>query len=47
MTATEHHHLFSNISVIHEVSKRWAQHLYRVCLCVFVCEEDKDSVIEN
>lgn len=26
MTATEHHHLFSNISVIHQVSKRWAQH---------------------
>lgn len=39
MTTTEHHHLFSNISVIHQVSQRWAQHFY----CVFVCEEDKDS----
>lgn len=34
MTATEHHHLFSNISVIHQVSKRWAQLSYRlVCVC--------------
>ncbi|XP_077441494.1 rho guanine nucleotide exchange factor 16 [Vanacampus margaritifer] len=29
MTATEHHHLFSNISVIHEVSKRFFEDLER------------------
>lgn len=37
MTTTEHHHLFSNISVIHQVSQRWAQRSYRltwVCMCV-------------
>ncbi|XP_037096351.1 rho guanine nucleotide exchange factor 16 [Syngnathus acus] len=29
MTATEHHHLFSNISVIHQVSKRFFEDLER------------------
>ncbi|XP_047440311.1 rho guanine nucleotide exchange factor 16 [Mugil cephalus] len=29
MTATEHHHLFSNISVIHDVSKRFFEDLER------------------
>lgn len=37
MTATEHHHLFSNISVIRDVSQRYAQHSEKP-LCVFVFE---------
>lgn len=38
MTATEHHHLFSNISVIHQVSQRWAQHICSsTCVCLCVC----------
>lgn len=42
MTATEHHHLFSNISVIHQVSKRWAQRssYFVLSVCVYVCEGD-------
>lgn len=30
MTATDYHHLFSNISVIEQISKRWVKH--RLCL---------------
>lgn len=33
MTTIEHHHLFSNIAVIHQISQRCRQHLFCLCVC--------------
>lgn len=45
MTTTEHHHLFSNIAVIHHVSQRCTQRLFCVNVCVCV-ETHTDDVTD-